>query len=232
MRIISELRREIDDLRREARDRSSAKERLRNRVNLSQRKALGYVPLTGPSTLVWAESTSAHGETASSIPRPCSSHNLESHKRTHPYQPFHIDNKSWMKKPSAQKTVQTGEQHAVWKVLDLVSSSPFSREIERAMLPERFTAPRFEAYNGRTDLVAHISHYQQRITLFYYNDPFMCRLFPSSLGEIALRWFNQLGKRTIASWTQMAEAFIARFITNCRRTKGMDALSDFEAGRW
>jgi hypothetical protein len=53
----------------------------------------------------------------------------------------------------------------VWKALDLVSSSLFSLEIERAVLPERFTAPRFETYNSRTDPVAHISHYQQRMTL-------------------------------------------------------------------
>jgi hypothetical protein len=33
-----------------------------------------------------------------------------------------------------------------------------------------------------------------------YNDPLMCRLFPSSLGEVALRWFNQFGRRTINSW--------------------------------
>jgi hypothetical protein len=112
-RIISELCREIDDLRREARDRSPAKERPRNRVNLSQRKAPRYVPPIGPSTHVWAESASAHGETASSIPWPCSSHCSESHKRTHPYQLLHIDNKSWMKKPSAQKTVRTGEQYVV-----------------------------------------------------------------------------------------------------------------------
>ena len=52
----------------------------------------------------------------------------------------------------------------------------------------------------------------------------MCWLFPSSLGEVALWWFNQLDKRTIASWIQMAEAFMARFITNCWRTKEMDAL--------
>ncbi|GMY24350.1 hypothetical protein FCV25MIE_19592 [Fagus crenata] len=47
-RIISKLRREIDDLRREAQDRSTIKERLRNRV----------------------ESASTHGETTSLIPRP------------------------------------------------------------------------------------------------------------------------------------------------------------------
>jgi hypothetical protein len=62
------------------------------------------------------------------------------------------------------------------------------------------------------------------MALYQYNDPLMCRLFPSSLGEIALRWFNQLGKRTLSSWIQMAEAFVARFITNSRKTREMDAL--------
>jgi hypothetical protein len=41
-RIISELRREIHDLRQEARDRSPTKERPRNRVNVSKRKNLEY----------------------------------------------------------------------------------------------------------------------------------------------------------------------------------------------
>uniref|UniRef100_A0A2N9F5S6 Uncharacterized protein n=1 Tax=Fagus sylvatica TaxID=28930 RepID=A0A2N9F5S6_FAGSY len=56
------------------------------------------------------------------------------------------------------------------------------------------------------------------------NDPLMCRLFPSSLGEVAMRWFNQLDRRTIDSWDQMAEVFVARFITNSRRAREMDAL--------
>jgi hypothetical protein len=119
---------------------------------------------------------------------------------------------------------------AVWKALNLVSSSPFSEEIEHAELPERFTIPRFEAYYGWTDPVAHISHSQQRMALCRYNDPQMCRLFPSSLGEVALWWFNQLGRRTIKSWRQMAEAFVARFITNSRRSKGVDSLLIMKLG--
>uniref|UniRef100_A0A2N9GSW4 Uncharacterized protein n=1 Tax=Fagus sylvatica TaxID=28930 RepID=A0A2N9GSW4_FAGSY len=62
--------------------------------------------------------------------------------------------------PTVQKKkVRRGEQEAVWKALDLVSSSPFSDEIERARLPERFTAPQLEVYNGRTDPVAHIEQF-------------------------------------------------------------------------
>ena len=39
-----------------------------------------------------------------------------------------------------------------------------------------------------------------------------------------MRWFNQLGRRTIDSWDQMAQAFVARFITNNRKAREMDAL--------
>jgi hypothetical protein len=106
----------------------------------------------------------------------------------------------------------------------LISSSPFFREIEKAKIPERYPAPRFEIYNGRTDPVTHIGHYQQSMALSRNNDPLMCRLFPSNLGEVAMRWFNQLGTQTIYSWDQMAKVFVARFITNSRKRKEMDAL--------
>uniref|UniRef100_A0A2N9G140 Uncharacterized protein n=1 Tax=Fagus sylvatica TaxID=28930 RepID=A0A2N9G140_FAGSY len=91
-------------------------------------------------------------------------------------------------------------------------------------MPERFPVPRLEIYNGRTDPVTHIGHYQQSMALSRNNDPLMCRLFPSSLGEVVMRWFNQLGTRTIYSWDQMAEAFVARFITNSRKRKDMSTL--------
>jgi hypothetical protein len=129
-----------------------------------------------------------------------------------------------------RKKARREEQGAVWKVLDLVSSSPFTEEIERAELPEKFTAPHFEVYNSRTDPVAHIGHYQQRMALCRYNDPLMCRLFPSSLGEVMLRWFNQLEQGTVGSWSQMAEAFVGRFITNSRRPKVMDTLMMMKLG--
>uniref|UniRef100_A0A2N9GHT1 Integrase catalytic domain-containing protein n=1 Tax=Fagus sylvatica TaxID=28930 RepID=A0A2N9GHT1_FAGSY len=129
-----------------------------------------------------------------------------------------------------KKKVRRGEQGAVWKALDLVSSSPFIEEIEQARLPERFTAPRLEVYNGRTNPVAHIGHYHHRMALWHHNDPLMCRMFPSSLGEVALRWFNQIKRGTIGSWNQMAEVFVGRFITNSRRSKGLDTLMVIKLG--
>uniref|UniRef100_A0A2N9FX44 Integrase catalytic domain-containing protein n=1 Tax=Fagus sylvatica TaxID=28930 RepID=A0A2N9FX44_FAGSY len=101
-----------------------------------------------------------------------------------------------------KKKLRRGEQGAVWKALDLISSSPFTDAIESAELPERFTAPRLEIYNGRTDPVAHIDHYHHRMALWRYKDPLI----------------------------QMAEVFVGRFITNSRRSRGLDKLMVIRLG--
>ena len=47
---------------------------------------------------------------------------------------------------------------AMSKALHQISKSPFTRRIDRAKLPRRFTQQTFTIYNGRTDLVEHVSH--------------------------------------------------------------------------
>nr|XP_023912866.1 uncharacterized protein LOC112024468 [Quercus suber] len=44
----------------------------------------------------------------------------------------------------------------------------------------------------------------------------MCKVFPSSLGPVVMRWFNGLKADTIDSFEKLTQAFGARFIT-CRR---------------
>ena len=48
---------------------------------------------------------------------------------------------------------------AMSKALNQISRSPFTRKIEMAILPRRFHQPTFTIYNGRTDLVEHVSHF-------------------------------------------------------------------------
>ena len=47
--------------------------------------------------------------------------------------------------------------NAMSKALNQISKSPFTRKIERAKLPWQFHQPTFTIYNGRTDLVEHVS---------------------------------------------------------------------------
>ena len=105
---------------------------------------------------------------------------------------------------------------ALGKALDQISKLPFTRRIERTELPRRFTQPAFTMYNGKTDLVEHVSHFNQRMVVHSRDKALMCKVFPSSLGPIAIRWFNSLKPDSINSFKELTQAFSSRFIT-CNR---------------
>ena len=104
------------------------------------------------------------------------------------------------------------------------AQSPFLDNIERAQLPSRFTRPPFNSYNVKTDSVEHVSHYIQMMSLHTHNDALMCKVFPSSLRSIALRWFNGLRKGSIHSFAELTQEFGVRFVTCSRVPQPMDAL--------
>ena len=70
---------------------------------------------------------------------------------------------------------------------------------DKAKLPHHFTQPIFIIYNGRTDLVEHVSHFNQRMVIHSRNEALMCKVFPSSLNPVAMRWFNGLEEGSIGS---------------------------------
>uniref|UniRef100_A0A2N9HK66 Uncharacterized protein n=1 Tax=Fagus sylvatica TaxID=28930 RepID=A0A2N9HK66_FAGSY len=235
-RVIAALRQEVDSLKKAARDMSIAKERQRKNFHKDEQgEASRSAHHEG-----WAESPSVKEKAVSSAETSATLREMRRkegrpdkqvdvpHNEPHEIESEPVIRVFYLRLP--RKKVRRGEQGAVWKALDLISSSPFTDEIESAELPERFTAPRLETYNGRTDPVAHIDHYHHRMALWRYRDPLMCRIFPSSLGEVALRWFNQLERGSIGSWSQMAEIFVGRFITNSRRSRGLDTLMVIRLG--
>ena len=105
---------------------------------------------------------------------------------------------------------------AMNKALDQISKSPFTHKIEGARLPQRFHQPTFAIYNGRTDPVEHVSQFNQRMAIHSRNETLMCKVFPSNLGPVAMRWFNSLRTNSIDSYKQLTQAFDSRFITNSR----------------
>ncbi|GFZ14448.1 hypothetical protein Acr_24g0006380 [Actinidia rufa] len=66
--------------------------------------------------------------------------------------------------------------------------TPFSRDIEGMDLLEKFTPPRFTLYDGKLDSRSHISH--QMMALWNHLDALLYRVFPSSLGDLGLKWFD------------------------------------------
>ena len=105
---------------------------------------------------------------------------------------------------------------AMNKALSQVYKSPFTRNIEGASLPRRFYQPTFTIYNGRTDLMEHVSHFNQKMAVHSKDEALICKIFPSSLGPLAMRWFNGLEDNSIDSFKKLTQAFSARF-TTCSR---------------
>ena len=86
------------------------------------------------------------------------------------------------------------------KALDQISKSPFTLKIEGARLPWRFHQLRFTLYNGRMNPIEHVTQFNQRIAVHSKNETLMCKVFPSSLGLVAMRWFNGLKMNSIDSY--------------------------------
>ena len=54
------------------------------------------------------------------------------------------------------------------------------------------------------------------MTVHSKDEALMCKIFPSSLGLMVMRWFNGLKANSIDSFKKFTQSFDARFIT-CSR---------------
>ena len=113
---------------------------------------------------------------------------------------------------------------AMSRALDQLSRSPFTRRIEGAALPRQFQQPTFTIYNGNTDPVEHVSQFNQRMAVHSKNEALMCKVFLSSLGPVAMRWFNGLKADSVDSYRQLTQVFGSRFVTNSRAPQPLSAL--------
>ena len=52
----------------------------------------------------------------------------------------------------------------------------------------------------------------------------MCKVFLSSLGPVAMRWFDGLGAGSIDSFKELTRAFRSHFITCSRVPRPLDSL--------
>ena len=79
-------------------------------------------------------------------------------------------------------------------------------------------------YNGRIDPMEHVSHFNQRMDVHSMNEALMYKVFSSSLGLMAMRWFDSLGAGSINSFKELTQAFGSCFITCSRVPRPLDSL--------
>ena len=110
------------------------------------------------------------------------------------------------------------------KALSQISKSPFTRGIEREKIPRRFYQPTFVMYNGRMDPIEHVSQFKQKMTVHSQDEALLCKVFPSSLGPMPMRWFDGLRINSISSFKKLTQSFCSRFITCNRVPQPLDFL--------
>ena len=110
------------------------------------------------------------------------------------------------------------------KALSQISKSPFTRGIEKAKLPRHFHQPIFAMYNGCTDPVEDVSQFKQKMAVHSQDEALLCRVFPSSLGSMPMRWFDGLRTNSIGSFKKLTQLFCSRFITCSRVPQPFDSL--------
>ena len=144
--------------------------------------------------------------------------------RTPPSESFSYDEDYHHERRSRNSSSRGLGNDAMSRALNQISRSPFTRRIEGGRLPRWFTQPTFTMYNGRTDLVEHVSHFNQRMVVHFKNEALMCKVFPSSLGSVAMRWFDGLGIGSINSFKELTQAFGSCFITCSSVPRPLDSL--------
>ena len=123
--------------------------------------------------------------------------------RTPPSETFSSDKEHRHKHKNKNPTHKGLGNNAMNEALNQVARSPFTRSIDEASLPRRFHQPTFSLYNGRTNPVEHISHFSQKLAVHSKDEALMCKIFPSSLGPMAMRWFNGLKANSINSFKKL-----------------------------
>ena len=125
---------------------------------------------------------------------------LQARPRTPPSETFSYEDEHHYRRKHKGPSSKGLGNVAMNKALDQISKSPFTHKIEGARLPLEFHQPMFTVYNGRTDPVEHVSQFNQRMAIHSQNEALMCKVFPSSLGPVAMRWFNDLKTDSIDSY--------------------------------
>ena len=110
-----------------------------------------------------------------------------SKSRTPPNESFSCDQDRHYRQQKESSSRQDLGNDAMGRALNQISKSPFTRRIKGGKLPRRFTQPTFTMYNGQTNPVEHVSHFNQRIAVHSRNEALMCKVFPSSLGPVTMR---------------------------------------------
>ena len=144
--------------------------------------------------------------------------------RTPPSESFSYDEDYYHERRNKNSSSVGLGNDAMSKALNQIYRSHFTHWIEGGRHPQRFTQPTFTMYNGTTNPVKHVSHFNQKMAIHSKNEALMCKVFPYNLGSVAMRLFDSLRASFIDSFKELIQEFGSRFIMCSRVPRPLASL--------
>ena len=165
-------------------------------------------------------------ETPSSLESPSGDDDDDSYRlksRTPPSESFSCDEDCHYTQRSKSPSRKGLCNDAMSRALCQISKSQFTQRIKGRKHPWQLTQPMFTMYNGRIDPMDHVSHFIQKMAVHSKNEALICKVFPSSQGPVAMRWFDDLKESSINSFQELTRAFGAHFVTCSKDHRPLDS---------
>ncbi|KAL0430756.1 UNVERIFIED_CONTAM: hypothetical protein Sradi_0701600 [Sesamum radiatum] len=86
-------------------------------------------------------------------------------------------------------------------------------------LPLNCRTPAIAEYDGTTDPIDHLSHFENATLLHRYTDGIKCRVFVTTFARTAQQWFNQLPVGAIGSFQEFPSLFLHQFASSRKLRK-------------
>ncbi|KAL2479322.1 Uncharacterized protein Adt_32288 [Abeliophyllum distichum] len=101
----------------------------------------------------------------------------------------------------------------------VLEDDPFAPEIMAVPLPKGFNQPMIESYDGVTYPLDHLWTFVDMMRLYAAPDAIMCRSFPPTLCREARDWVATLAPRSVKTFDQLSQSFVAYFLSSKRKRK-------------
>ncbi|XP_043699970.1 uncharacterized protein LOC122650636 [Telopea speciosissima] len=110
--------------------------------------------------------------------------------------------------------VLKGKNHAPSHDFLFTTDLAFTDEIRTERLPKGFKMPTIEQYRGMTDLEDYLETFKSLMFFQGPLDAIMRRALPSTLKGATRQWFAHLKPRSLSSFVELGQAFLAHFMSS------------------
>lgn len=97
--------------------------------------------------------------------------------------------------------------------LEDICPYPFDRSLNMIPFPKHCEIPKFDRYNGKTDPIDHVRDFKNLTLEFAYEDTYLMRLFPRSLGVHSMEWLSKISP-PVRKFEELINLFILQYTYN------------------